>query len=115
MPLSVLSYVPRGAAGNLERGAGDEARRRRAEEGDGVGRLFGRPEPPEWNVVGARNLAVPLLARLLLVLAHDEAALPLAGVDKPDQHRVDADVRREFARQRLDQALRAGARRRGRD
>ncbi len=46
------------------------------------------------------------------ILACHEAALPLAGIDQPEHHRVHPDARCEFARQRLHQALRAGARRR---
>ena len=76
--------------------------------------LVGLAQPLHRDVLVARNIGDPLLARLRLILARHEAALPLARVDQSDHHRVDADARREFARQRLHQALRAGARRRGR-
>src|SRR5262249_60006836 len=98
----IPSHVPRGAARNLELGAGDEARGRRAEKGDGARNLLGPAEPFQRNLAGAGDLGIPFLARLRRVLADREAALPLAGIDQAEHHRVDADARRELARQRFD-------------
>src|SRR5215470_16390817 len=81
------SDMPRGAARYLELGAGDEARGRRAEKGDGARDLVGLAQSFQGDVPGARDVRVPLLPRLRGILARHEAALPLAGVDQAEHHR----------------------------
>src|SRR5262245_41836138 len=100
------SHMPRGTARNLELRAGDETRDWRAEKRDGAGDLVGLAQPFQRNLPLAGDVGKPLLARLRLILAHHEAALPLPGIDQAQHDRVDPDARSELARQRLHQILR---------
>ena len=52
----------------------------------------GTAQPLQGNVPRARDLGVPCLTRLGLVLAHHKAALPLAEFDEAEHHRIDTDV-----------------------
>src|SRR5262249_22335038 len=110
-----MLHVPRDAAGDFKLRAGDETGDRRAQEGDGPRHLLGLAQPLQRNLLRARDLAVPLRACLRGIRTHRKAALPLAGIDQPEQHGIDADARGKLERQRFDQILRAGSRRRGRD
>src|SRR5262249_18065403 len=86
-----------------------------AKKYDGRGGFGGGPGGARGDAFLLGERREPVFATLMLFRASLETALPLTGIDKPEQNGVDADTRREFNRQRFEQVLHACPRRRGAD
>src|ERR1700736_2227410 len=82
------------------------------EERDRAGDFLGFAKPAHWYLSGARDLRIPIIARLGTIFARCESAFPLTRIDQSEHDRVDPNARSELARERFQQILRTRACRR---